>query len=148
VGQRQHELIARRLLAIWRGERGDGEPSIHVWELATDGAEAFAADRDVQFVDDLAFGEERWVFALVDGKAYLLRLIGVEYETDLEIVFLGRLLGGRYTERRREDRVALTFDHPRLPGPIVIETTSPSRVAQLRDVFREWAETAPPFTAI
>jgi len=80
---------------------------------------------------------------IADDKFHLLRV----REEDLEVVYVGVLLGAEYREIIAGGHVRIELWHERLESlkvkrPIVIEgPTVASDVQPLRTLFRGWAET-------
>lgn len=55
--------------------------------------------------------------------------------------FLGRLIGGSYTEWLGDSRLELRFEHPRLGTTFELQAQSPSSVGELeplRNTLRQW----------
>jgi hypothetical protein len=135
--------VSRELADAWRKNRpGKGQIPADFQHFVPLRVETALEGREVQHVSEVEFAGQAAALVIADKKLHVLR---VTEDLQVEVVFLGTLLGGEYQERIG-DGFHLEYAHPRLDklkisSPLVFKAASAGDLATLRALFREWAET-------
>jgi hypothetical protein len=126
------ELV--RLYAKTHGIEQEKDLPPALWEYGRAAVIQFLGERvpdHFQQVED-----DEFVFAVIDSKAHRLRFSD---EDELEVEYLGPLLGGEYREWVKEGHVRSRFSHGKLPKALEL-AGRPERYEELRNLLRNWAE--------